>query len=326
MKYRLFAEKSLGNKYKEKGWVCQDAVYKGDKYEEKNFQAITVADGHGSRDAFRSEYGSKFATEEATNYSYIHCGRSTGYNPDKQNDFNETGIANLKFTICEMWKKKVKSHWDEQLREYRELSDREIRYQSVTDKYKTRFSNPDKSVVEKYLYYAYGTTLLVAISTSTQLLLLQIGDGTCVVLQRDGEFRTPIPTDDSSFLNVTTSICEENAHLKIRHAVIDRDFDSPTFPIAVFLSTDGVDDCFPIHKNEEYLFKLYTNVIDSILRIGFEKTFAELKDETLPGLSASGSQDDIALAILVYDDIEILRQVFGNIDEEFTSTQPDKSE
>ena len=306
----MFAEKIIGPKYQKKGWPCQDNV---GKWDVDGVQVIALADGHGSNDCFRSHLGSQIAVMIA--YMESEKYRKSSIVPnDKMIIFTETGIANLKYTIWDRWKKLVRAHWDDYLVKNRKLSDNEMRYQSVTEKYKNRYNAEDESVRERYLYNAYGTTLLTAISIKEQLLIMQIGDGTCVVLQRDGEFIKPVPVDDNNFLNHTTSLCEDNAHLKFRHVAIDCEFESPTYPIAVFLSTDGVDDCFPISKNEEHLYRLYTNIIENILKEGFEMTYNEIKEDTLPGLTANGSQDDISLAFFIHNDINILNEAFGNID------------
>ena len=315
MGYRTFAEKAIGSKYEKKGWPCQDHI---NKWNLDGTQVIAVADGHGSNDCFRSQIGSQLAIIAAHHESEKYRISSATPN-DKMIMFTQTGIDNLKYNIWDRWKGLVRHHWDSEIIKKGKLSDDEIRYKSVSDKYKNRYNAEDKSVVEQYLYNAYGTTLLMAISIETQLLLIQIGDGTCVILQRDGDFRTPVPADDNNILNQTTSLCEDNAHLKIRHAVIDCSFESPTYPVAVFLSTDGVDDCFPVYKNEEHLYKLYTNVIENIIEKGFDATEKELKKDTLPGLTASGSQDDISLAYFIYDDIGILKETFNNIDDEHKS-------
>ena len=320
MSYCLFAEKADGPKYRKKYWPCQDHV---NKWNLDGTQVIAVADGHGSSDCFRSQIGSQLAIIAAYHESEKYRISSATPN-DRMILFTQTGIDNLKYNIWDRWKELVKRHWDQELEKKGKLSDDEIRYQSVSEKYKNRYNSEDKSVREQYLYNAYGTTLLMAISIETQLLLIQIGDGTCVILHRDGEFRTPVPTDDNNILNQTTSLCEANAHLKFRHAVIDCSFESPTFPVAVFLSTDGVDDCFPVYRNEEHLFRFYTNVIENILKKGFDATEKELKEDTLPGLTASGSQDDISLAYFIYNDMDILKETFNNIDScyEHETLQP----
>ena len=324
MGYEIFAKSAPGPKYKDKGWDCQDFA---SKHETEGLQILVVADGHGSSDCFRSHAGAQNAVRAATEQAYEHC------NPlaigNEALVFNETGIANLKHSIWDTWKKLAKQDWDNRLLTGGKLGDGELRYKSVSEKYRERYNSQDESVKERYLYNAYGTTMLAAISTEKQLLLLQIGDGTCVVLQRDGEFRTPVPVDDANFLNVTTSLCEGDAHKKIRHAVIDRDeIESPTYPAAVFLSSDGVDDCFPVHRNEEHLYGLYANIVESAICNGIDATFEELERDTLPGLTKSGSQDDISLAVFLHGDLSVLKGAFDNIDEAYKRKlePPEKAE
>ena len=207
----------------------------------------------------------------------------------------------------------VKEDWDNRLSTHSALGEGEVRYETVSDKYKARFTSTDEDVIERYLYAAYGTTLLFAVAIESQLLLLQIGDGTCVVLQRDGEFRVPVPPDEENFLNVTVSLCEEDANLKIRHVVIDCDAESPTSPVAVFLSSDGVDDCYPVYRNEQHLYKLYSIILENVLNVGFEATEAEITDTLLPGMTSKSSQDDISLAYFLTEDISVLCETFDNI-------------
>jgi serine/threonine protein phosphatase PrpC len=304
LKYNKYADKSAGPKYASKGWPNQDAVAWD---EVKGIQVIAVADGHGSKDCFRSEIGSQIAVDVAVELSCKYF--------DDPHALTPTGINNLKFTIWNTWKSRVKEHWDKHLEDNGPLNDSELRYRDVSDKYKTRFNSSDETEVERYLSVAYGTTLLVAVSTPLQLLFIQIGDGTCVLLKRNGEFSTPVPSDESNFLNVTSSMSEENAFQKIRHALLDRkNTDVETFPIAAFISTDGVDDCFPMFQNEVHLYKLYKNILESVINNGFEATATELSSETLAGLTKSVSQDDISLAFFVYEDIEMLKTTFEHID------------
>ena len=316
MEYRTFAESILGVKYEEKEWPCQDSSCK-----QKIINFVAVADGHGGSNYFRSEIGSKTAIYVAltrmmarTAINNIVCSGED----DKDNAslcFNESNIADLKYAIVTDWRKSVKSHWDKKKQETDGVYDDEIRYESVSNKYKDRYTSCDESVVEQYLYKAYGTTLIVALAIKEQILFLQVGDGTCVVLQRDGEFRIPIPPDENSKLNITSSLCDDDVFPKsFRHAVMDREPDKPTEPVAVFLSTDGVDDCYPILDQEQYLFKLYTVIIENILNHGFEATENELTTDLLPDMMAKGSQDDISLAFLICDDMNVLREAFENID------------
>ena len=147
-----------------------------------------------------------------------------------------------------------------------------------------------------------------------------------MVLQKNGEYRTPVPPDEENFLNVTVSLCEDDANLKIRHAVLDCDVNSPTAPVAVFLSSDGVDDCYPVYRNEQYLYRLYSIVLENILKVGFDATEAEIADHLLPGMTEKSSRDDISLAYFIVQDREMLREAYDNIDTPFKPSAEGTSE
>ena len=306
-KYIMFAESSPGPKYMSKGWECQD---KSVQSEFKDVQIIAVADGHGSSDCFRSEYGAEAATLAAQHvigkYSKILR------NSKETLNISESTIKKIIFLIWEKWKEIVENHWIQKGKP----SEEELRYRDVSEKYKKRYCSNDEEIVKNYLYTAYGTTLLIAVSLPLYILIMQIGDGSCAVLHHDGLFSLPVPIEEVNQVNITTSLCENNAYLKFRHVIIDRNIKNSRSPIAVFLSTDGVDDCFPVYKNEEYLYKFYTNIIESIVTSGYKETFNELKNDTLPGLTSTASQDDISLAFFIDSNIEMVSEAFLNVKRE----------
>jgi len=313
----MFAESHPGPKYNKKGWACQDNA---GCWSVDFVDVIAVADGHGSSDCFRSEIGSKTALQAAYLKTHEYCGCCDGEATLEKTEFrfserfSETSINNFKYSILTEWRRLVKAHWNSG------SHDGELRYADVSEKYKARYGSGDEAVVEKYLYNAYGTTLLIAIAIETQILLLQVGDGTCLIVRRDGEFWVPVPADEDNFLNVTTSLCEEDVYpKKFRNIIIERSIGSPTEPVAVFLSTDGVDDCYPVYKNDVHLSKLYTVIIENIINNGFDKTVDEIKKDLLPGMTAKGSQDDISLAFLIRSDIDVLKEAYANIDARYKS-------
>jgi hypothetical protein len=312
----MFAKSIPGPKHTEKGWGCQDS---SDKWEEDCTQVIGVADGHGGSDYFRSEYGSKAAIQTAFSQTRSYC-KGACDEDDTSIWFSETGIANPKHTIWSEWRKLVKANWNDHTKNYQTIGEGELRYETVSEKYKARFTSKDASVVERYLHVAYGTTLLFAVIVKTQLLIMQIGDGTCVILQRNGEYHIPVPPEDENFLNVTVSLCDDE-HLKIRHAIIDCDDDSPAAPVAVFLSSDGVDNCYPIYQNAQHLYKLYSIILENILKAGYEATESEIEDKLLPGMTAKGSQDDISLAFFISDNLAVLRNVYESIDAAYKPSE-----
>ena len=93
---------------------------------------------------------------------------------------------------------------------------------------------------------------------------------------------------------------------------MDCEENSPLAPVAIFLSTEGLDDCYPIYENEKHLYKLYDEVIlDSVISNGFARTRDELRNELLPYLTARGSNDDISLAYFVTRDLNLLKRILG---------------
>ena len=300
MKFNAFAASIHGKKYLERGLPCQDS---SSVLEFDGVQATAVADGHGGKDYFRSDTGSKLAVAVAFEQIKIFCNELTA-----EERLAEIGIKNFELRLWEEWIKAVKKDWGERFANMTV----EPRFQNVSDKYKERFTSTDKKILERYIPVAYGTTLICAVSIGAQVVIFQIGDGSCVILQRNGEFKVPVPPDEENFANVTTSLCDEDAYKKFRHVVLDCSEDSPLAPIAIFLSTDGLDDCWSIFENEKHLYKFYNEVIlDSVINNGFDATRKEICAELLPYMTERGSNDDISLAYLVTEDLKLIGRSLG---------------
>ena len=72
---------------------------------------------------------------------------------------------------------------------------------------------------------------------------------------------------------------------------------------------DGLDDCYPIRDNAQWLYKLYADtIIDSLIKNGFALTREALIEDLLPYLTEHGSNDDISLAYLVVKDLNSLKR------------------
>ena len=185
----------------------------------------------------------------------------------------------------------------------------------ISDKYAKRYLAGE--VAE-----AYGTTLIAALQTDSFLLVLHIGDGSCVIAGRENGkavFSMPVPECTKSFLNATTSLCEKDAIDNFRH------YYSKELPAAVLIATDGVDDCF---KSPEKLYGFYRVILASFSdpEKTEEKAKAELL-EYLPMLSERGSRDDISIGVMA--DIDAVKaldltEVVPEIAEE--EPEPDQSE
>ena len=91
------------------------------------------------------------------------------------------------------------------------------------------------------------------------------------------------------FLNATTSICDSDALNRFRS------FFSEKLPVAVFVGSDGIDDCF---STEEQLNNLYKTVLYSFASSDFDSAVTDLSDY-LTRLSAKGSGDDVSIAAVL---------------------------
>ena len=271
MNFRTFAASVCGTSHRKKGHCCQD--HSG-VLEFDNIKAIAVADGHGGSDYFLSDVGAKFAVEAAFNQLKIFCNQVS---PSER--LSPNGIQNFKFSIKAEWLQSVYKDWNE-------------RKDKIT-------------INEGHVPVVYGTTLLCAVFIGSQILIVQIGDGSCVVLFDNGEFAIPVPGDEVNFLNVTSSLCDEHVMKKFRHVVLD--CDASISPVAALMSTDGLDGCYPIFDNEKFLYRLYNVIIGNIIEHGFEETENELRECFLLGMSERASQDDISFAYMVTEDISLLK-------------------
>ena len=298
MKFRVFAESICGISHRKKFLPCQDS---SGTLEFQNVQVIVVADGHGGSKYFRSQIGSELAVETALIQAVIFCSEI-----ESGERFSDNGIKNFIHSIYEKWLIAVKQDWYE----CREKIFEEPRWNYVEEEYKNRFMSTDTEILDALIPKAYGTTLICAVSIGTQVLIVQIGDGSCVVLQRNGEFKNPVPIDGNNFLNATSSLCQQDAVQKFRYVVLDSAEDYPLSPIGIFLSTDGLDDCYPLYENQKYLYNLYGNIIiDNIIDKGFCATEKELRETFLESIADESSHDDISLAYMMIEDVDLLKNV-----------------
>lgn len=258
---------SIGASHIRIGKECQDFSLstKTDTYA----MAIT-ADGHGGDNYFRSAYGSCFAAQAASAcISEFMQDWDASVIPSKPEEL----LVQLEKSIIAKWNASVWEHYEANPFTEDELN-------SVSE------SRRQRILSGKSIESTYGSTLIVLVWTNAFWFGLQIGDGKCVRVKRNGEFDQPIPPNDKCFLNSTTSICDENAIEDFRHCF------STEMPAAIFCGSDGIDDSF---IRDEQLYKLYSTIARSLAEKEFESAYAELEDY-LPRLSSKGSGDDVSIA------------------------------
>jgi hypothetical protein len=269
--------------------VCQDYSM---AINQEGLCVAVVSDGHGSERYFRSDKGAEIA-----------CKISAEKINEFVKNFNKTLIEGKPLTQC-MAKSDPKntqhdklfpifnqlftsivSSWYAQIEKH--ASDNPLTEQEreqIKPEYVTDFENGLK--IEK----VYGCTLMAVVFTPVYWFAFHIGDGKIVSLQKNPVFMEPVPWDDRCFLNRTTSLCDSNALDEFRYCYCG----DGSFPDAVFLGSDGMDDSFGETQN---LAEFYVKIAELIASNATEKVLDDIKD-TLPNLSRKGSQDDMSLAVV----------------------------
>jgi len=306
--YQPFAVTVRGGSHKKDGIPCQDACH---KYEGDGFAIAAVADGHGDGNCFRSDKGANFAVRCATKgmaeFVKIHAANlSEGKDTPLQND-PDKAIRNLINHIIAAWQAEVEGDYAAHPFAPEELA-------KADERHRRRFEAGDKPSK------AYGTTLIAFAVTGHYWFGIHIGDGRFTALYPDGEFNQPIPWDEKCYLNVTTSICDDDASDRARHWFSFIDKEKPA-PAAVFLCTDGIDDNYPVDGNEKHLFKLYRTIALTFVQDGFDSTCKQLAD-LADAFATKGKGDDTSIAGFI--DMGALKQAAPvwqrQVDEEEKAT------
>ena len=273
--YRAFNMTVIGSSHIKSGTVCQDFSL---SCELPDRRISVVCDGHGGADYFRSDRGSRFAVE-----AFTECMKD----PDLIKVLSAAATQKQQSIRIEQLIKSIIVRWNELVeQDIKEHPFGEDELSGVSEKARKRYETGQR------LQSAYGTTLIGVMLAENFWLGLQIGDGKCVVVSKDGEFTQPIPWDEQCFLNVTTSICDENAAKEFRFCF------ERTLPAAVFIGSDGIDDCF---ATDERLYDFYRLTLRSFAQTNDQTAVSQLKDY-LPTLSEKGSGDDMSVGIIVNTD------------------------
>jgi serine/threonine protein phosphatase PrpC len=283
-----------------------------------------VCDGHGGEPYFRSQYGSQFAVEIAKKAirSFVDSMEDSSFTvkgkrsvfEDKPftdygtNDGKEHEIDNHAHKALMWLFSSIISQWNDRIAKdacERDLDEWEQIH--VDQKYKDDFhaKQQDPSATFEKIY---GCTLMAYVQTPTYWFAFHIGDGKFVTVHNEGngiEFRQPIPWDERCFLNKTTSLCDSHVLEEFRYCYQG----DGSFPRAVFLGSDGMDDSYGDGDN---LYNFYTQLFKIIIRKGNEKALDELK-KSLPIISKRGSKDDMSVAC-VYDDTALSAMFFAMTD------------
>ena len=330
--YKSFAVTVQGGSHIKSGIVCQDASnFYND--EDESVSIAVVADGHGDSNCFRSDKGAEYAVicakegiqnfvkelevlvksdiknrdqfnglfqDQSEFQKKIEKERKKGKKPLEDDLTAQKEIVDLihrelgkmirekliRQTVYS-WGKRVMDHFQRHPFEEQEL-------EKASEKYQKRYEKGEN------INKAYGTSLIVAAITPWYWFAFHIGDGRFSVLYKDGSGGQPVPWDPKCYLNVTTSICDDDILDRGEEGVrtflsLHSDEDPP---VALFLCSDGVDDNYPVEGNEEHLYRLYRNIAVTFVEDGYESTCGQIKDLAI-GYATKGKGDDTSLAGIV---------------------------
>lgn len=257
---------------------------------------VSVADGHGGKDYFRSDKGAKIAVDTATEvcqqfFSAIHIQK---YNPENNKDYRES----LRREIVRVWRERVFEHINV-LQPYDDEELERVCQKQKSNRTTTAIKNRPETPSNDPELIPYGSTLLSVVITEYCIAYLQIGDGDIYCINRDGKISRPISKDPNLIGNETTSLCSVEAWSDLEIKIVPIDEQSPP-PMMIMLSSDGYANSYPDDTAFQkvvcdYFKKIYSykdGVIDGITDIG--QNLPHWLDEASEG----GSGDDISLVLV----------------------------
>jgi len=293
MPYNIFCQSVIGASHVRKNIPCEDY---GLKYETETCKIFVLGDGHGDSNCPRSSIGSKYICETVKSEfeKFATDIKEQGWtNRLFHKTEAEELVSQLILSIMGKWSCKVQEDYDNN-----PLTDQE---KQDAAEYIDRYMRGER------IEHIYGTTLIAGLLTDEYLLLLQQGDGRCVVFDQAGIASQPIPWDDRCFANVTTSVCDVDAAQSCRYYIVNL---SDTKVIACFAGSDGVEDSF---SSMDKMHAFYRGLIKKIHESG-TNDFETYLAEYLPSFSENGSGDDVTICGIC--DVDSAEQILDSLERE----------
>lgn len=254
-----------GASHVDSGTVCQDySAYKTTD----GYAVAAVADGHGSKKHFRSDFGAKSAVEVTIKAIDEFCADI--------DEFEKKFMEDPDYLITKIQKYIIKS-WYDVVNEH---------YNNNEVKQEEREKLTDEELAAIKTESIYGSTLIVAVLTENLCFGMQLGDGSLVVIKQCGESYMPIVDDESCPANLTASLCNSNAIKMFGY------FYTYDRPLTMIVSTDGLFTSFSSKESfEEYNCLIASQLDDpELLKARMNKNFVRRTN--------SGSRDDISIAMI----------------------------
>ena len=297
---KCFNHSCQGESHKASDKECQDYSLTWQN-EDKSITIAVVCDGHGGDSYFRSATGAKlaatitveqlrqFLTDVDTSRFAELPFTATGTQETQESESELDDVMRRLFmSIYSRWRNAITEDGNRELTEWER--------EHVEQKYIDLLGDEDRIVK------AYGCTLMAYVCTNDYWFAFHLGDGKLVMLNDQFEFSQPVPWDEKCFLNKTTSLCGKEPVKDFRFCIQG----DGSFPIAVFLGSDGLDDTY---GDGNKLNSFYGSIVKELASKGQEDVVNMLKED-LPKISKIGSQDDMSVAV-VFDEAKIAEAAFS---------------
>ena len=305
-----FDERVRGASHEAHGIVCQDSAASREIEGQHGWAYVAaIADGHGDPACFRSDRGSRIAVNVALAALEVLARDYLDADDDARRDARADLLGNdesngirhrlARDIVCAWRAQVVGDYADDPVPELDEaLAGKEDQFR-------------------EYVPLLYGTTLVAAVMLPDLSLLVQQGDGCTTVIFSDG--RDPlvradvVPEDELCVGNITTSLCDTDAALRMRVVALDHAVD----PVAaLFVGSDGIDKSLQGADGASDLFAgVALSALDRVSagEWDVEVMRRELR-EMMTRLSQSGIGDDVSLAGVV--DVGAIAGVAGQLTDE----------
>jgi serine/threonine protein phosphatase PrpC len=231
-----------------------------------------VADGHGSKKCFRSDYGAHLAVE-ATILIAKHL----------HEEWLEEEELNTK-KIGKYYTKKIVKQWQEQV-------DAHIESSPFLDEEINELSESEKKSIQKNPRMVYGSTLLIVVLIKHYIVCYQLGDGDILFVSKNKNVSRPLKKDSRHLANDTLSLCLNKPEKEFNIRVFR---DTKGLLEMVMLSTDGYGNSF---SNEGSFQKVGIDFVTMIEEDGIS-VIDDCITAWLEETTKFGSGDDISVSLL----------------------------
>ena len=274
--WEVFGASVTGSIHCKTGRANEDALLWNHNSTSVNGPILAVSDGHGSAKCFRSQLGSKFATEAAVTQLLW----ARGALQDNLNAFKQDAKEQLTRQIHRSWRESVLDDIHET--PFTESERNALILKGGKEAWRQVLTNP---------LLAYGATLLAVVTSPGFVLTLRLGDGDILIVDNSGVVTRVCTASEMQIGEETLSLCAPDANecfMVNFHEV------SENSPALIVLSTDGYSNSF---QDEESFLKVGSDLLAILKEEGVDSLKKSIP-YWLEESSRLGSGDDVTLGVV----------------------------